>query len=86
MKAASAAPAQEDRQVTGVGFPGPRRKLGLQEDVDEVGKLLIGGDSDRIGGHTIRIRRRGAASYLCTESSFWPVQGRRGSGDGTPTL
>ena len=59
MKAASGAPAQEDREVAGVGFPGSRRELGLQEDVDEVGDLLIGGDGDRIGGHTIRIRRRG---------------------------
>ena len=73
MKAASGAPAQEDRQIAGVRFPGPRSKLGLQEMVDKVGNLLIRGDGDRIGGHTIQIRRTGAASYLCTESAFWPV-------------
>ena len=73
MKAASGAPAQEDRQIAGVRFPGSRSKLGLQEVVDEVGNLLVRGDGDRIGGHTIQIRRTGAASYLCTEYSFCPV-------------
>ena len=57
MKAASGAPAQEDRQIAGVRFPGPRSKLGLQEVVDKVGNLLIRGDDDRIGGHTIQIGR-----------------------------
>ena len=64
MKAASGAPAQEDRQVAGVGFSGSRRQLGLQEDFDEVGSLAIGEDGDRIGSHAIRIRRRGRGFLL----------------------
>lgn len=44
--------------MVGVRFAGSRRKLRLQEVVDEVGNLLLGGDGDRIGGHTTPIRRR----------------------------
>jgi hypothetical protein len=73
MKTSSGAPAQKDREGAGVGFPGSRGKLDLQELVDEASSLLIRGDADRIGGHTTWIRSRAAASYLCTESTFWPV-------------
>lgn len=68
--------AEVDRKIAGVRLARSRRKLRLQEVLDKAAKLLIGGDGDHIAATRPRFA---TASYLCTESAFWPVRADAGA-------